>query len=239
MIRQIPSPAPPRPARNWRHLALTAGALLLAGGCAALRPGAPSVQPAFYLLDTARPAGAVLPRAAASGAPTLLISAPHAAAGYDSQRIVYRQQAHRLDSFAHSEWLDTPAHMLVPLLVAALEQSGSFHAVLHTPSSATGDLRLDSEILQLQQDFTHQPAGQSGNGQARTGASRVHFVLRVQLIEEASRRVIAARDFSADSPAPSDDPYGGVIAANQAVQKVLDELVVFCAEAAAGWHPLK
>jgi cholesterol transport system auxiliary component len=165
----------------------------------------------------------------------LLICAPHAAAGYDSPRIVYRQQAHRLESFAHSEWLDTPAHMLVPLLVAALEHSGAFHAVLHTPSSATGDLRLDSEILQLQQEFNNPP----DNGQAKSAASHVHFVLRVQLVEEASRRVIAARDFSADSRAPSDDPYGGVIAANQAVQKVLEELAVFCAEAAAGWHPLK
>lgn len=235
MIRQKLRSARPRPARNWRYLALTAGALLLASGCAALRPAAPPVQPTFYLLDAARPAGAALPRTTGAGAPTLLISAPHAAAGYDSRRIVYRQQAHRLETFAHSEWLDTPAHMLVPLLVAALEQSGAFHAVLHTPSSATGDLRLDSEILQLQQEFNGQPE----NGQAKTAASRVRFVLRVHLVEETSRRVIVARDFSADSPAPSDDPYGGVIAANQAVKKVLDELAVFCAAAATGWHPLK
>lgn len=239
MIREKLRLCCPRPARNWCYIALTAGTLLLAGGCAALRPAAPSVQPAFYLLDTARPAGAALPRAAASGAPTLLISAPHAAAGYDSPRIVYRQQAHRLETFAHSEWLDTPAHMLVPLLVAALEQSGVFHAVLHTPSSATGDLRLDSEILQLQQEFDSPPDNLPDNGQAKAGASRVHFVLRVQLVEEASRRVIAARDFSADSPAPSEDPYGGVIAANQAVQKVLEELAEFCAAAAGSWHPLK
>ena len=156
--------------------------------------------------------------------PTLVVSAPQAAAGFDSQRIIYVRQPHKLEYFAHSEWTDTPARMLSPLLVAAVANSGAFRAVVQAPSSASGDLRLDSEVLQLQQEFESRP-------------SRVRFVLRATLVEDASRRVIATRDFEAVASAPSEDPYGGVVAANQAVRSVLAKVAAFCADAAGSWRP--
>ena len=44
--------------------------------------------------------------------------------------------------------------------------------------------------------------------------------------------VIAWREFDTAVPAASDDPYGGVVAANPAVQIVLADLSAFCADAA-------
>ena len=93
------------------------------------------------------------PRAAAAAAPTLIVNPPHAAAGFDSPRIIYVREAHKLEYFAHSEWVDPPARMLAPLLVAAVENSGAFRAVVLTPSAAAGDLRLDTEIIRLQHEF--------------------------------------------------------------------------------------
>jgi cholesterol transport system auxiliary component len=203
------------------------GLLLLAAGCGGLNPKSAS-PPSFYSLDAAgadaataaqpRPA-AIRAGNAAHAAPTLIVNPPHAAAGFDSRRIVYVRELHKLEYFAHSEWVDTPARMLAPLIVAALENGGAFRAVVLTPSAASGDLRLDTEIIRLQHEFG-------------AGPSRVRFTLRAYLVEVKSRRILASREFDASVPASSEDPYGGVLAANRAIQTVLGEVSAFCAEAA-------
>jgi cholesterol transport system auxiliary component len=147
----------------------------------------------------------------------LIVSPTHAAAGFDSPRIIYLREAHRLDYFAHSEWVDPPARMLGPLLVAAIANSGAFRAVVLTPGAASGELRLDTEIIRLQHEF-------------RSSPSRVRFTLRATLIDDRTRRVLAWRELEALVPAASEDPYGGVLAANQAVQTVLQEVSRFLTE---------
>lgn len=184
-------------------------------GCSLLKP-TKTPPPAFYSLDSPR---ASTPSAFPDAAPTLIINPPIAAAGYDSARIVYTRESHKLEYFARSEWVDPPARMLAPLLVAAVEDSGAFRAVVLAPSSATGDLRLDTEIIRLQHDFLSQP-------------SQVRFTLRAVLVNNKTRGVIARREFNAVVPSSSENPSGGVAAANHAVQTVLKDLSAFCAEAA-------
>jgi len=157
-------------------------------------------------------------------APTLIINPPHAAAGFDSSRIIYVRETHKLEYFSHNEWVDTPARMLAPLIVAAVESNGTFRAVVLTPSAAAGDLRLDTEIVRLQHDFGSQP-------------SRVRFTLRAYIVDNTTRRVLASREFDESVAAASKDPYGGVVAANRAVQTVLEQLAGFCANAAGNWQP--
>lgn len=181
-------------------------------------------QPAFYSLDGTPDPGPAPAAAAPATAPTLIISPPQAAAGFDSSRIIYVRAQHQLEYFAHSEWVDTPARMLLPLIVAAAQDSGSFRAVMPTPSAATGDLRLDSEIIRLQQNFGGRP-------------SEVRFTLRAYLVDNLTRRVLARREFDASVAAASEDPYGGVVAANRAVQTVLEQLADFCTEVAGNWRP--
>ena len=206
-----------------RRTVIAGLALLSLSSCSLLSPtNTPS--PVFYSLDTVRsaasvPALALAPAQTAATTRILIINPPHAAAGFDGQRIIYVREPHRLDYFAYSEWVDPPARMLGPLLVARIESSGAFRAVVLTPSAATGDWRLDTEIIRLQHEFQTQP-------------SRVRFTLRATLVEDKTRRVLAWREFEAVAPASSDDPYGGVVAANRAVQTVLEELSAFCAEVA-------
>jgi len=183
--------------------------------CSMLRPTT-TPHPAFYSLDSTRDSAPVV---APAVAPTLIINPTSSASGFDSPRIIYVREAHQLEYFAHSEWVDPPARMLTPLLVIAVENSGAFRAVVLTPSAAAGDLRLDTEIIRLQHEFQTQP-------------SRVRFTLRAYLVVEKTRRVLAWREFDAVVPAASEDPYGGVVAANRAVQTVLEDLSAFCAEAA-------
>lgn len=183
--------------------------------CSALRPAA-TPHPVFYSLDSPQN---LAPVAAVSGAPTLIINPPHAAAGFDSPRLIYVREDHKLEYFANSAWVEPPAQMLAPLLVAAIANTGAFDSVVNKPGAATGDLRLDTEVIRLQHDFRMSP-------------SQVRFTLRVHLVDSKTRRVLAWRDFDATANASSEDPYGGVVAANSAVQTVLASVAIFCAEQA-------
>lgn len=204
----------------------------LLGGCGGIIPPKPTAAPTLYSLDMrpSMPSVPSVPPAATSStrahppalrspAPTLVVSIPQAASGFDTSRIIYIRQPHKLDYFAHSQWVDTPSTMLLPLITRTLEQQSAFSAVVRAPTSAAGKLRLDVEIIRLQHEFISQP-------------SQVHFTLRAHLMDATTRQIVAGREFNARVPAATEDPYGGVVAANQAVQNVLAELAVFCSEAA-------
>ncbi len=195
-------------------------AALLAGlaalpGCAILR--APQAVDVDYFTLDAVPGETA---AGGSGRLTLEVSPARDFPGFDSARMVYVKRPSELDYFARNRWVDTPARMLTPLLVQALERSGAFRAVVRGSGPVTAQLRLDSEVVRLQQEFLHKP-------------SRVRLTVRVQLIDLAGRRVLGSREFDVSEPAPSDDPYGGVIAANQVLRRVLGEVVEFCRARAA------
>ena len=188
-------------------------------GCSALRP-AVAEQPRFYSLDGVPSEALAIAAKPPSNAPTLIVNPPHSASGFSSPRIVYVREAHQLEYYAHSEWVDSPARMLAPLIADAVGHDGTFRAVVRTPSAAEGDLRLDTEIVRLQHELGTSPG-------------RVRFILRATLVDNATREVLAWREFEASVAAASETPYGGVVAANQAVQQVLEQLASWCAETAA------
>lgn len=183
--------------------------------CSVLQPKA-TTPPSFYALEYTGPV-ATAPighRSLPGNTPTLIISPVRAASGFDSQRIIYLREPHKLEYFAHNEWIDTPARMLGPLMVTTLEQTGAFSAVVMAPGSASGELRLDTEIVRLQHNFQSRP-------------STVQFALRVYLVEEKSRKVVSWQLFETQVPTTSEDPRAGVASANRAVQIVLEKLSHF------------
>lgn len=183
--------------------------------CTALSPKN-TVHPAFYALVGTQTTGAAPSKAPSQTAlPTLVINPSSAASGFDSPRIIYQREEFKLEYFAHSEWIDPPARMLGPVLVDAIVKTGAFQAVVLTPGAATGDLRLDTDIVRLVHDFTMQP-------------SQVRLTLRATLVDDKTRRVLGWQEFNANIASTRDGPYGGVVAANLAVQKVALELADFC-----------
>lgn len=195
---------------------LLLGAALL-GGCSSLLSPADVSPPALYSFDNAQPL-AQDARPAKIEAPTLVLSTPRAAAGFDSQHMIYIRQAHKLEYFRQSQWVNTPANMLSPLVAVAMERSGAFGAVVQSSTSVNAKFRLDLEVVRLQHEFLSSP-------------SRVHFTLRAHLLDTATQQVIAWHEFDTLVPAKSDDPYGGVMAANQAVRDVIEQLTTFCSDA--------
>ena len=148
------------------------------------------------------------------------VASPRAAAGFDTAQMAYVERPYELGYFATHRWVDTPPRMLAPLLVRALERTNAFAAVVPAAGNGAADFRLDIELVRLQQDFTMRP-------------SREQVALRAQLTDSRARRVVAARLFEDEERAPSDDPAGGVVAANAALQRILDRLVAFCLEESA------
>jgi len=204
------------------RLCVVIALLTTLSACSAFNPTARS-QPTFYSLDSARIEQPGLSTAKSASLPTLIVNPTHAASGFDSKHIIYVRKAHQLEYYAHSEWSDTPARMLTPLIVSAIATRGAFRAVIPTPSAAAGDLRLDSEIIRLQLDTS-------------TAPSRVRFTLRSYVLDDTTREVLTWREFDESIGVQSEDPYGTVIAANHAVRNVLERLTVFCTDAAALWQ---
>jgi cholesterol transport system auxiliary component len=188
--------------------------IVLATGCSVL-PGPPPEPVDEYTLEyTSDPDTAL---ALATGAPVLIVSSPRAHGGYDSARIAYMEKTYGLRYYTRSRWAATPARMLAPLLAEAIQETGRFQALHRPPGSVAADVRLDTELIRFYQDFTVQP-------------SAMRVTLRAQLVDLQAGRVTATRMFDVKQTAATEDAYGGVVAANHAVQQLLQELAQFCVD---------
>lgn len=196
---------------------LLAGGLTLAlGACSILPRSEPVTIDRYTLETTVRPT-----QEAGLGAPVLLVTRPLARVELDTPRMAFREQDYQLRYFARSRWVDTPAQLLLPGLLEALEGSGHFGAVVRVGSAARPDLRLDVELLEFSQDFRLTP-------------SEFQLRLRLQLVDLETRTVVASHLFSTRATAPERSPRGVAAAANTAWQALLPELVTFCADSLAG-----
>lgn len=203
---------------------------LLLTGCTLLQ--APHVEsPHIYLLDARTPEKQAPEKQAPEKQTSetteqvkrdlvLAIGVPRARPGFDTSQMVYVRQSHELEYFAINRWADTPAHMLAPLLQQTLEQTGAFRAVVPIPGAVPADIQLDTELVRLQQDFGTTP-------------SKIEITLHAQLIDVHNKRVIAVKLFTETENSPTEDAYGGVTAANRALQRMLLQVADFCVNESA------
>ena len=194
-------------------------AAILLVGCSEILPKPPGRPPTTYLLAPDLPTHASGSGRSARTSPLLLVAQPEAAPGYTTRRMAYLERDYRLDYFADHEWVDTPAAMLAPLLVRALREWAAFDHVSEEASGIYGGLRLDTTIESLYQDF-------------RTRPSRVQVSLQARLVDPGGGHILAIRVFGDSEPTPADDPYGGVVAANRVLARLLPRLADFAAEVA-------
>lgn len=180
--------------------------------CTLIKPPA-AVSMQSYVLEL--PAAEHPTSAARLQSKALVVAELRTRPGYDTPRMAYVKRDYSLDYYANSQWADTPARMLQPLLVNALESTGHYSAVLRAPVPVAADLRLDVELVRLEQVFTTKP-------------SHMLISLRVLLIDARNGQVLGQREFDAGVPALSDDAYGGVRALNQALAPLLNDVAAFC-----------
>jgi cholesterol transport system auxiliary component len=147
----------------------------------------------------------------ASAGGTLVVSVPHEHNGSNTNGIAYLLRPHELRYYSYNQWVDSPARLLLPLLVQALEKTHCWGTVAQAATALRGDYRLDTTILQWQQEFFPSP-------------SRVRIALRVQMVDIQKRDVTVARRFEVVEEAPTSDAYGAVLASNRAVNRLLGEI---------------
>lgn len=209
-------------AEGLRRLAGACSLLALAaliGACSALQPA--SVEPPrLHVLD-GRPAAAP---AAERRELVIEVSAPKARPGFDTPQIAYVQKPHAIEYYANHRWAEAPARMLGPLLVQTLEETGAFRAVVQPPAAVPVDVRVVTELTRVQQNFETRP-------------SRADVAVHVQLLDVRSRRVLSTRTFDATEDAASDDAYGGVVALNRAIARVLAQISAFTITESAAVRP--
>ncbi len=199
--------------KNWMAGAACALLALLAAGCLPTRVEAPPAHTFRLSLDPERTEA----RPADINGPILLVSVPLAEPGYETTKMVYLKRPYELEPYAVNQWADTPARMVASLLNETLSRTGTWRAVVPLPSSIRGDFRLDMYGFALQQEFMQDP-------------SLVRVRVRAQLIDVRESRVVGTRAFERVENAPSGDAYGGVVAANQAVAALLDDMATWLKE---------
>ncbi len=198
-----------RPGLSRGRLGWVLLATLVLAGC--LLPQDKSPPPQTYLLEVG--AFAPPPTRRSSGK-TLLVTVPKAAPGFDSNRIAYTREPLKLDYYSNSVWSDTPPKMLLPILVRSFEGTGAFKAVVSPPSPALADMRVDVDVIRLQQEFMTQP-------------SQVRLTVRIKVVNMKSGHVLGTQVFEVVEPAPSEDAYGAARAANAAVQQIVTDMIPF------------
>lgn len=179
-------------------------------GCLSPRSDSPEIH--MYQLGLDEQRSEVRPESL--DGPVLLVSPPQAEPGFETQRMVYVKRPFQIEYFAVNEWADTPVRMIAPLMVHALNRSGTWHAVIPLPSLTPGDYRLDTYGFRLQQEFLQQP-------------SRVRITARLQLVDLKESTILGTRAFETVENAPSENAYGGVLAANRAVAGLLDQITLW------------
>jgi len=143
------------------------------------------------------------------------IEMPRSRVGFDTAHMAYTRRPSEIEYFSRNQWADTPARMLAPALAQAIEQTGAFRAVVRDASAVHPDLRLETELIRLQQNFAVHP-------------SRVEIAVRVLLIGSGATGKLATAQFEESEDASSEDPYGGVMAANRALSRLVGRVAEFC-----------
>lgn len=189
----------------------TTGILVLLAaltGCSVLPPtSAPAKK---LILDTLP---AAVPQRTTSTS-TLMLFMPQTRPLYDTMRMAYTVKPYQIDFYSQHEWGETPAQMLQPLLLKTMEGTHAFGAVLSPALHAPYSYALQTEISELVQDYTVEPA-------------QLRLSLRLCLIDGATGRPIAMQQFVQREPLHSKGPEAGVAAANAAVARALREIAGF------------
>ncbi len=136
--------------------------------------------------------------------------APTSVSGfYDTQDIVYSRAGGTRAYYQFSHWTERPQRVIHAQLVSRLEDG------------AAGGLVLRTHLEEIYHDAAQPP-----------GAARI--AISAQLVDPASRSVVARRTFVRAAAATSYDAPGAVQGFDQALGALLDDIVVWVGAQAPG-----
>jgi cholesterol transport system auxiliary component len=182
------------------------GIFLCITACSLLSPVESSPQNSYLLsYDESRNLNS-LKKFSPTRGEVILVSPITAVPWLDTSQMAYQKTTNQLDYFAKNAWAAKPAELLQPIIVEVLQTSGKFKAVLTSPYNGNVDKKMEIKILECQQVFTQHPS---------------YFVihLQVRVIQQSTQQVLVSRDYRFTLPCQSENPEGGVKAANQIINQ--------------------
>lgn len=147
--------------------------------------------------------------------PVIKLAPIRASRVFTGTDMVYSTTKYEQNSYAYSRWNDAPVKLLPLLFQTALESTGSFGAVISSPSAAKADFLLESTLT----DFSHHV--QDGT------TSKGVITIRFHLINTATKTVIATRGFHSQVPSAAPNAGDGAAALNKAADTVARDLAAW------------
>ena len=170
------------------------GFLLAACVAACSLPG--PLEPDRYFILEASVAQDAAPRAGAS----LAVAPTTAASFYDTQDIAYSREPGTRAYYQFNRWTDRPQRSIHRQLASRLEGGGP-----------KGGLLLNTHLEEIYHDAAQEP-----------GTARI--TIAAELVDAASRAVLARRTFTRSAPAASYDAPGAVRGFNQALAALVGDI---------------
>lgn len=178
-------------------------AAALVVGCT---PLGPREADRYFVLDAAAAPGASAQAASARA----VRATPTTTAGfYDTQSIVYSRAPGTRAYYQFNHWTERPQRAIHAQLASRLEADGRREA-----------LALDTDLEEIYHDAAQAPGS-------------VHIAITAQLVDPATRTIVARRRFSRSAPAASYDASGAVRGAREALGAILDDIVAWAGVEAA------
>jgi cholesterol transport system auxiliary component len=199
------------PARVSRRLAPTIMALALAG-CGSLFGGGQPTQ--LYRVTPVRAFPADLPHLPVQ----LLVDVPFAPAGLDTARIALTRSAVSIEYFADSEWTDRVPLLVQTDLLESFANSGVVNAIEREAGELRADFILKTEIRHFEALY-----------EAPNGAPVVLVAIMSRLVNPGDREIIAQNTFERRAPASENQIPAIVVAFDQALGGVVEDIVVWTA----------
>jgi ABC-type uncharacterized transport system auxiliary subunit len=195
-------------------LALASATALLAGCISVGIGNSESGAQAQYRLEDLAPPPPPAPRTV----PRSLVVASMPSIGIgDSFSMAFSRAPQQRALYQYASWTDRPSNRIVQLLTRRIEARGAFASVAELGRGVRGDLSLNIMVDELVHD---------------TAAARGRLQVTAELVDRATRTLVARRRFEANAPVTQENARGAVDALSRALTIVLDELVPWLESAA-------
>ncbi|MBO0734970.1 MAG: membrane integrity-associated transporter subunit PqiC [Alphaproteobacteria bacterium] len=184
--------------------------LLLLAGCAGGLGGSPPAH--LYRVSPTRIFPPNLPRRRQQ----LLVDAPVAPAGLDTERIALSRSAVSIDYFADSEWTDRAPLLVQTALLQSFENSNAINAIDRQSTGLRADLILKLELRHFEAVY-----------ESPGGPPEVWVATNLRLVDPSSGEIVARTSFEGRQRASANNVPSIVAAFDEALGGVLKSIVVW------------
>ncbi|SEL00721.1 cholesterol transport system auxiliary component [Ectothiorhodospira marina] len=145
----------------------------------------------------------------------LRVETPEAAFPLTTSRILVLPTGKEISFYGGARWADRTPSLVAAYLVEALRQDGRVASVISDSSPARSQVSLVMHLGALQSEYVSEA----------TGHPKAVVRMDVQLMEDASRNILANRRFQFHQPSESEDIEAVVDAMNQAMEALSQDVV--------------